>query len=132
MDDDAKLLILTEEPLREPGRPGGGVERRRALRILAEAGVKVKEDGGGRLLVIDASDAAAKDLEELLPGAKVVALEPGVADRIGELDAQDALFAAALDIRLSPDYLELKRTQKPGETPEEQLLFSGSCIPPED
>lgn len=131
MNDDTRLLILPEE-LTAQGRLGGGIERKRVLRSLAEAGVHVSEDSGGRLLVIEGGDDVVRALEERIPGVRIARVEEGVSGLVGEVDAQDALFVRALDIRLSADYLELKRNQKPGGTPEEQMLLSGPCIPPED
>lgn len=128
----ARVLILTDQPLRAFGDMGGGINRRKALQLLAESGVKVTADGGGRLLVVEASDAAASRINEQIPGATILDLEEGFDERLGELDEQDALFAKALAIQVSPEYREQKARQEPGETPEEQLLFSAPCVPPED
>lgn len=129
--NSTRLLILTDEAMRVPGGAGGGISRIQALRRLTADGVKVSADGGGRLLVVEASDAEARRLEKQIPGAKVVDLEEGFEEGLGEVDDQDALFSRALAIRVSPEYREMKANQEPGSTPEEQLLVSGPCVPPE-
>lgn len=130
-DDTTRLLVLTDEPMRAPGGAGGGIDRIRALKRLTESGVKVSADSGGRLLVVEASDAAVREIEQTVPGVKILDLQEGFDERLGEVDEQDALFAQALAIRVSPEYREMKAQQEPGETPEEKLLLSGPCVPPE-
>lgn len=132
LNDRTRVLVLTEEPLRGPGGVGQSISRIRALERLAEAGIKVSSDGGGRLLVVEASDAAIRRIEEAVSGAKVLDLDEGFDERLGDVDEQDSLFAQALALRVSPEYREMKARQEPGETPEEQLLLSGPCVPPED
>jgi hypothetical protein len=131
---ETRLLVLDETFRRDEGRLGAGIDRRRALSALKAAGITVQHDSGGRLLVIEADDEAAAAVTRQLRGARILPLREGGDDRMVDLealDAQDALFARALDIRLSPEYRERKRRQVPGETPEEQLLISGPCTPPE-
>lgn len=129
--ESKRVLVLTEEPLRDPEQPGGGSERSRALKELKGFGVKIDADSGGRLLVVEASDEALHALEENVPGLKAIDFREGFEGDLGDVDAQDQLFARALAIRVSPEYRELKANQKPGETAEEQLLLSGPCGPAE-
>lgn len=130
MDDDERVLVLPEQP-RGVNPMVAGVDRRRALRALAEAQVKVRHDSGGRVLIVDADEEALKVLRETLPDVELLPLDVAATERVEKLDPQDALFVEALRVRLSSKYQEIKRGLKPGETPEEQLLFTASCTPPE-
>lgn len=128
MIDETQVIVLPESGA---DRTGGGIERRRALSALAEAGIKVRHDSGGRLLVVDASEETVRGLRDTAPDLEVVSLDDEVVDRVGALDAQDDLFARALRLRRSARYREVKSRITPGETPEDQLLRSAPCTPPE-
>ena len=130
MEPETRILVLTDEPSGEEGRREVSANRTRVLSELAAAGVKVREDSGGKLLVIETTGDTDESLQQI-GGVAIVSPDESIEDRVGELDAQDELFARALAIRLSPTYRELKSRQIPGETPEEQLLISGPCTPPE-
>jgi hypothetical protein len=126
---DTRLLILEGSLRSAPDRPGGNTERRRVLGTVAAAGARVRHDSGGRLLVIETSDRADETLRRTLPGATIVPLTADVADRVPDLDPSDSLFVQALAIRQSPAYRRQKERRKPGESPEERLLFTAPCMP---
>ena len=132
MANESRLLLLEGEPRAEDGRLAGGLRRSQVLNALKESGVRVQHDSGGRLLVIEATERTEEVLRRRMKDVKIVSLEDDIEDSIRDLDPQDALFARALVLRYSPAYREMKARQKPGETPEEQLLVSGPCTPPED
>jgi hypothetical protein len=129
MVDETRVVVLPEPPT-GMSRMSGGIERRRALGALAEAGIKVRHDSGGRLLIVDASEETMSGLRDRVPDVDVVPLDE-VVDQVGALDAQDALFLQALRLRMSADYQSVKSELTPGETPEEQLLRTAPCTPPE-
>ncbi|MEO8219727.1 MAG: hypothetical protein ABI563_02930 [Specibacter sp.] len=130
MDNETQVIILPE-PRPGASRPESGIERLRLLGVLADAGVKVRHDSGGRLLVVDASDQAVKAAQESGPDFDSVPLDGELTQRVGDLNAQDALFLQALQLRLSPEYQRRKSEMTPGESPEEQLLRTAPCTPPE-
>ena len=132
MEREERLLLLDDQPGSTEGHLAGGLQRARVLKALADAGARVEHDSGGRLLVVAASAEADEALGSALEGVTVLPLDEDVTERVGVLDPQDALFARALALRMSPAYRDLKRRQKPGSTPEEKLLVSGPCTPPED
>ena len=124
MRDDPKLLVLGADGPQKDRRLGLRIERRKALTALAAVGAKVRHDSGGRLLVIDASAKAIKELASLLPDARVMAVSAGARQRIASLDSTEVLFLSALKIRSSKAYRAAKKKRKIGESPEERLLFS--------
>ncbi len=107
------------------------VNRQDRLRILNAAramGVRVLHDSGGQLLVLEAGDKTDELLKRLPKQAKAVA-----PDKLSEklrktLSPSEELFASALKLRLSKKYQDMKAAQIPGESEEEQLLVTGSCV----
>jgi hypothetical protein len=132
MTNGTRLLLLEGEPHRKAGHLADGLRRSEVLNALKESGVRVQHDSGGRLLVVETTERTEEVLRRRMKGVKIVPLEGDIEESIGDLDPQDALFVRALVLRNSPAYREMKARQKPGETPEEQLLVSGPCTPPED
>lgn len=130
MDNETQVIILPE-PRAGASRPESGIERLRLLGALTDAGIKVRHDSGGRLLVVDASEKAVKAAQKSGPAFDAVPLDGELSTRTGDLNAQDTLFLAALQLRLSPDYQRRKSEMTPGESPEEQLLRTAPCTPPE-
>jgi hypothetical protein len=123
MDEDLGLLVIESGEEQEPS----GLARVRAIRAVEQAGGKVRHDSGGRLLLVERAGLDEEALREAAPGAR---LEPADAERPApdrELDANDTLFLQAVRVRASRGYQEMKRRQVPGESPEEQLMFSAPC-----
>jgi hypothetical protein len=119
-----KPLARLQPAPSEVGRIDEGLERRRILSVVAASGAKLRQDSGGRLLVIESSGEADQILQRELPGVRIERIDEGVSERIPGLDPSDALFAQALAITSSQEYREGKRTRKPVESPAEQLLHT--------
>lgn len=133
MDEETlRVLVVPGQRPQDAGRLAGGVERKRLLGALSSAGVKVRHDSGGGLLVVEIVNEKQEAALRKYGGLEVLPFDENVGDRVGEIDEQDALFVRALAIRANPKYREAKRRRVPGETPEEQLLLSAPCTPPED
>lgn len=125
-------LIVLEEDSTRGGRKGSGLARKRVLEEMVATGATVRHDSGGRLLVVEISDADADTLRKKPGLVDVAPLDEGAvrqALQVPDLDEQDTLFLRALAIRTSPDYRERKRLRVPGESPEEQLLVTAPCTP---
>lgn len=133
MDEETlRVLVVPGQRPRDVGRLTGGVERKRLLAALASAGIRVRHDSGGGLVVVEIDDERQDALLRSFSGLKVENLVEGIGDRVGDVDEQDTLFVRALEIRANPRYREAKRRRVPGETAEEQLLLTAPCTPPED
>jgi hypothetical protein len=128
LEPDLKLLVLAR-PARSQDRVGSELDRVKALTDIKSSGAKIRHDSGGRLVVIDVSGVDEEVLSERLAGVRVVPLADDLTESIPDLDTNESLFLEALRIRTSPDYRELKSRQVPGESPEEQEMFSAPCMP---
>lgn len=128
MEKNMKLLVLEGDEPSGDRRLGSRITRSKALNAISAAGAKVRHDSGGRLLLIEAPEAAERALTKRLPGARLVPVDSDVRDSIAELDPSESLFLEALKIRNSKSYRDAKKRRKFGETPEEKKLFSGSCV----
>ena len=102
----------------------GDLSQRRLVRTgLRNLGLRVVHDSGAGLMVIEAPEDQ-KGLAERLPaGARLV-----TGDVATGADERDMLFARALMRRMSKEYRKLKAAQTPGESPEEQQMFSAPCV----
>jgi hypothetical protein len=127
MEDSLRLLILEAARRTQDPRLGVGIGRVKVLKEVSSLGGKVLHDSGGRLIVINTSEMD-EALFARIPGARLVPLDASVKDLVQDLDENESLFVEALRIRTSPRYRDLKARQKPGETPEEQALFTAPCI----
>lgn len=130
MADVRRLLIVAEEAdEKREDKLQARVNRVRAMKEVQASG-KVRHDSGGRLLVIDSYDDD-RILESLPPGSRIVSIDERLADSMSDLaidlDSSESLFLEALQIRSSERFREAKARQKPGETPEEQLMFTTPC-----
>ena len=128
MDKNRKLLILEAEERSRDQRLGSRIDRAKALNAISASGAKVHHDSGGRLLVIEAAEEAAKALTRRLPGARLVPLDSELKDSISGLDPTESLFLDALKTRTSEKYRDAKRRRKFGETPEEKELLSAPDV----
>ncbi len=113
-----------------------GLKRKRALDALKARGGAVRHDSGGRLVVVEGpqegeEQATASLREAAVEGASLVPLTEGVEAMISDLTPNERLFLEAVKIRNSPGYREMKARQKPGESPEEQAMFTAPCRPGE-
>ncbi|TFD53973.1 hypothetical protein E3T55_04600 [Cryobacterium frigoriphilum] len=126
MDDNLKLLVLDlgEHPPASQADDTLG----RALDTVAEYGVEVHQSSG-RILVVDAPDLTQADLQEAVPAARLLPLDADIPDLFPPLDESETLFVAGLRISTSAGYRREKAAQKPGESPEEQLMFTAPCMP---
>lgn len=99
---------------------------------LRQLGVKVIHDSGHRLMVIEAPDDL-KEIEGRLPGGtELISPDKASPKMARKEDEHDLLFAKALKLRQSKAYRELKAGQTPGESPEEQEIFSATCMEEEE
>jgi hypothetical protein len=128
MGENLKLLVLTTKtPLKEE-RLRFKFDRQKELRAISAVGAKIRHDSGGRLIVIEVPEGAEKELLRRLRGARLVSVDADVTDLLGDLNPTESLFLEALKIRTSKSYREAKKKRKFGETPEEKMLTTGSCI----
>jgi hypothetical protein len=125
-----RLLHLAKRasPTKQAARDTSPVDRRRELLVIASVGGKVRHDSGGRLLVVELPESAEPELLKLLPGASLVTLDAELSRPVPDLDEGEALFLEALRIRHSPAYREAKAKRVFGESPEEKLLATASCV----
>ena len=126
MDDNLKLLVLDLGEFPSKARPGGDVGL--ALDTVAQTGAQVRQSSG-RLLVIDAPELQQAELQQSVPGSQLLNLDAQVADLVPPLDESETLFLEGLRISSSAEYLQRKARQTPGESPEEQLMFTAPCLP---
>lgn len=130
MSKNLKLLVLEGTP--SDRRLGSRMDRNKALNAVAASGAKVRQDSGGRVIVIEVSKDGEKALTKRLPEARIVPVDTDLRDSITDLDETELLFLEALKIRNSKSYRDAKKRRKVGETPEEKKLITGSCTPEED
>lgn len=123
MDGNLKLLVLDLKDAATLERDGLA----RALDSVADTGTRVHESSG-RILVVDSPDPHDSRLGDQLPGARLLPLDADVPELDTPLDDGEALFLDALRIRASAGYQRQKASQKAGESPEEQLMFTASCV----
>ena len=126
MDDNLKLLVLDLGEFPTKTQPGGDVGL--ALDTVAMAGAHVRQSSG-RLLVVDAPELDQTALQESVPGSRLLNLDDTVADLVPPLDESETLFLEGLRISSSAEYRQEKAQQTPGESPEEQLMFTAPCVP---
>lgn len=122
------LLISPRSGRAQKGPRGERVERSRELLAIAAVGGRVRHDSGGRLVLVDLPEGAEPKLKQLMPGAKLAAPEGDLKGLSRGLDANEKLFLAALRLRHSPAFRARKAARRFGESPEEQLLTTGSCV----
>ena len=128
MGENLMLLVLaTKTPLKE-GRLRLKFDRQKELRAISAAGAKIRHDSGGRLILIEVPEGAGKHLLRRLRGARLVPADADVTALLKNLDQTESLFLEALKIRTSKSYREAKKKRKFGDTPEEKMLTTGSCI----
>lgn len=128
MGENLMLLVLvTKTPLKEE-RLRLKFDRQKELRAILAAGVKIRHDTGGRLILIEVPEGAAKDLLLRLRGARLVPADADVTALLKNIDPTESLFLEALKIRTSKSYRDEKKKRKFGETPEEKMLATGSCV----
>ena len=127
MDENLRLLVLETREQPKDRRIEFRAERRKLLAALAAAGVKVRHDSGGRLIVVDVSAASEKALAAIA-GARFLPLDTELKDSIADLDSTESLFLDALKIRTSKGYRDAKSRRTVGDTPEERELISGPDV----
>jgi len=126
MDNNSKLLVLDvahEKP--ERGQRSAVAD---ALDSVMASGATFRHSSG-RLVELDVSGPQEARITQDLPGARVVPLDTDVSTLIPDLDTNELLFLEAVRIRNSAAYREEKARQTPGDSPEEQLMFTAPCIP---
>lgn len=124
MEGNLKLLVLDLKDFTPPTADGLA----RALDSVADTGTRVRQSSG-RILLVDSPEQDEARLGEDLPGARVLPLDADVPELTPPLDESETLFLDALRIRSSAGYQRQKAGQKAGESPEEQLMFTASCVP---
>ena len=103
-------------------------DRSRELLAISAVGGRVKHDSGQRLILVELPEGAEAKLAGMLPDAQFAAPEGDLKAVSANLDASEALFLEAIRIRHSAAFVERKAKRQFGESPEEQLLSTGSCI----
>lgn len=128
MDKNQKLLVLDEEY--SPGNRGleFRIHKNKVKEAILASGAKIRHDSGGRFIVVHVSDKSEKALLKLLPKARILPIDSDLKELISDMDANEKLFFDALRTRASKKYRDAKMKRKPGESPEEKELFSGSCV----
>ena len=110
------------------GGRGERIDRGRELLAVAAVGGRVRHDSGGRLLLVELPEGAEPKLSKLIAGARLARPEGDLRAVSGGLDAGEKLFLEALRLRHSAAFVERKLRRRFGESPEEQLLSTGSCV----
>jgi hypothetical protein len=128
MAKELKLLVWARKAPPTKAAPGTRIDRREEMAAIVSAGAKLRHDSGGRLIVLELPEGAEAALLKRLPGAKLLPIGPELEAAIPGLDPGEALFLEALRIRASASYRDAKRQRKFGESPEEKLLATGSCV----
>lgn len=126
MESNAKFLVL--DVGHDKPRPGDRTAVARALDSVVSSGATFRHSSG-RIVVVEASDAQAERLTAEIPGARLVPFDADVSALIPDLDTSELLFLEAVRIRNSATYQQEKAGQTPGDSPEEQLMFTAPCIP---
>ena len=127
MDKNLKLLILEgKELMKEPLAFRMG--RTRVINTLSAMGVKVRHDSGSRLIIIDVPKEKEAAVIKDIPGARLIPIEQDMKDELKDLNPDELLFLGAIKKRVSKKYRDDKKNRKPGDSPEEKLLLSGSCV----
>jgi len=126
MPSTEKLLILDVGA--KPSVPGARSATARALDSIRAAGV-VFRHSSGRIVIVEASSEQQARLRADLPEAQLLPVDTDVAALVPDLDTSELLFLEAFRIRNSAAYQNEKTRQIPGESPEEQLMFTAPCIP---
>ncbi|KGJ77535.1 hypothetical protein GY21_07470 [Cryobacterium roopkundense] len=126
MESNVRLLILDLGQQRPESGATSSVGR--ALDSVLASGATFRHSSG-RIVVVEVAGDQASRLTGDLPGARVVPLDANVSELIPDLDTNELLFLEAVRIRHSAAYQAEKAQQKPGESPEEQLMFTAPCIP---
>lgn len=128
MDKVLKLLVIEKDAALKDERLGSRIDRSKTLTALTSMGGKVRHDSGGRLIIIETSKKAEKELSKRMTGVRLVPLDSDVKDIISDLDPNEQLFLEALKIRNSKSFRDAKKKRKFGETAEEKELTSAPCI----
>lgn len=128
MDQNLKLVILDAAAPATERSLDFRIERTKALNAIVSSGAKIRHDGGGRLIVIEATAEAERSLARLLPGARVIGADSAAKESIAGLDSSELLFLEAVKIRTSKTYRDAKQRRKVGDTPEEKDLTSGPDV----
>lgn len=126
MDGNLKLLVLDLERFAAANESGPDVAQ--ALDNVAQSGAQVRLSSG-RILVVEAPELTEYDVQESVPGARLMPLDAEIADLEPPLDESETLFLEAFRISSSAKYQREKALQVPGESPEEQLMFTAPCVP---
>ena len=127
-----RIIVLGAGEPRSAGRPWA--ERANAINHIKSRGGRIQADNGGRLLVVDDDEDEATLMKRLPAGSKILAPGDDVVAVMGTMEPEERVFAEALQLRFSRDFLKGKQTRKVGSSPEEQELFSypGSTPPGEE
>jgi hypothetical protein len=129
MGENLKLLVWAARKAQAKKAVAGvRFDRRKLLAALSGVGARVRHDSGGRLIVIELPQAAEPELLKRLPGAKLLPPNAEMKDSLADPDPTEALFLQALTIRSSASYRAAKSNRRFGESPEEKLLRTGSCV----
>jgi hypothetical protein len=122
------LLIPKRSGRAVKGPRGERVDRSRELLAIAAVGGRIRHDSGSRVLLVDLPADVEPALKRLLKGAKLASPEGDLKAVSTGLDPGEKLFLEALRLRHSPAYAARKAARRFGESPEEQLLTTGSCV----
>lgn len=106
--------------------------RRQVRRLLKRLGRRVLHDSGGHFMVIDLQDTSeklTKRMTERLPeGVRLISADKAPKTLSSETEAHEALFVRAIAMRTSNDFRNRKAAQSPGDSPEEEHIYSAPCM----
>ncbi len=103
-------------------------DRRLLKSRLKQLGIRVVHDSGSRFMVVGVPDDEKGLKDRLPPGTELLSPDKVSPEVAGEDDGQELLFLNALQLRQSKKYREMKAGQTPGESPEEQEIYSAPCM----
>lgn len=107
-----KLLVLSRKR-----------DRNKLARALVKQGVKVRQDSGGRVIVVDVPRGQEEILDNLPSGVRVADMNEGT-KALPRPDQNEKVFLEAIALRNKRSFARRLKTYRPGESPEEKELLA--------
>ena len=114
-----KLLIIE--------RPEDRFSKVRVTNAVKAAGAKIRHSAG-RIFLLDTRENDEEIRRNLPEGTRLLPTDREIDTTLTDLEPSELLLLDAIRLLESPEYRAEKQRSRPGETPEEQELFSGPCV----